>query len=139
MFCPGPPRHLMLFRTRGFRKEFCCRELHHVMFFSFPQRSSWSNTIVIKKVTDREPFLDHCFPENDCFCSWINFWSWVLLLPRLPPSSRSLRLFPWASILLHGPLDICLDLLPAAPPHQCKKRDAHHIFLQHRVIKWASS
>ena len=28
------------------------------------------------------------------------FWSWFLLLPRLPPWSRSLRLFPWASILL---------------------------------------
>ena len=48
------------------------------------------------------------------------FWSWVLLLPQLPPSSRSLALFPWASILLHGPLDICLDLLPATflPPVQ---------------------
>ena len=34
------------------------------------------------------------------------FWSWVLLLPRLPPWSRSLRLFHWASILLYGPLDI---------------------------------
>ena len=48
------------------------------------------------------------------------FWSWVPLLPRLPPSSRSLRLFLWASILLHGPLEICLDLLPAAPYHPCK-------------------
>ena len=44
------------------------------------------------------------------------FWSWVLLLPRLPPLSRSLRLFPWASILLHWPLDICL------PYHPCKNR-----------------
>ena len=60
------------------------------------------------------------------------FWSWVLLLPRLPPSSRSLRLFPWASILLHGPLDICLDLLPAAPLPPVQKRDAQHMFLQHR-------
>ena len=33
-----------------------------------------------------------------------------------PPSSRSISLCPWASILLHGPLNICLDLLPAAPP-----------------------
>ena len=48
--------------------------------------------------------------------------SWVLLLPRLPPSSesRSLRLLPWASILLHGPLDICLALLLAAPYHLCE-------------------
>ena len=58
-------------------------------------------------------------------------WSWVLLLPRLPPSSRSLRFFPRASILLHGPLDICLDLLPAAPLPPVQKQDAHHKFLQH--------
>ena len=56
------------------------------------------------------------------------FWSWVLLMPRLPPSSRSLRLCPWASILLHGPLDICLDLLPAAPLPPVQKRDAQHMF-----------
>ena len=60
------------------------------------------------------------------------FGSWVLLLPWLPPSSRSLRLFPWASILLHGPLDICLDLLPAAPLPPVQKPDAQHMFLQHR-------
>ena len=56
--------------------------------------------------------------------------SWVLLLPRLPPWSWSLRLFPWASILLHGPLDICLDLLPAAPLPPMQKQDAQHMFLQ---------
>ena len=43
------------------------------------------------------------------------FWCWALLLPWLPLSSRSLRSFPWASILLHGPLDICSDVVPAAP------------------------
>ena len=59
------------------------------------------------------------------------FGSWVLLLPRLPPSSRSLRLFPWASILLHGPSEICLDLLPAAPLAPVQKQDAQHMFLQH--------
>ena len=32
-----------------------------------------------------------------CRLSWF-FGSWVLLLPQLPRSSRSLRLFPWASI-----------------------------------------
>ena len=48
--------------------------------------------------------------------------SWVLPLPQLPHSSWSLRLFLWASILLHGPLDICLALLPAAPYHPCKNR-----------------
>ena len=60
------------------------------------------------------------------------FWSWVLIWPRLPPSSRSLRWFPWASILLHGPLDICLDLLPAAPLPPVQKRDSQHKFLQHK-------
>ena len=44
------------------------------------------------------------------------FWSWVLPRPRLPTLSRSLRLPPWASILLYGRLGSCLDLLPAAPP-----------------------
>ena len=55
------------------------------------------------------------------------FWSWVLLLPRFPPSSRSLRLFAWASILLHGPLDSCLDLLPRSSPTTGAKtgRTAH--------------
>ena len=60
------------------------------------------------------------------------FGSLVLLLPRRPPLSRSLRLFPWASILLHGPLDICLDLLPAAPLPPMQKRDTQHMLLQHR-------
>ena len=63
------------------------------------------------------------------------FWSWMLLLARLPPSSQSLALFPWASTLLHGPLDICLDMLPAAflPPVQ--KRDAQHMFLSRALTR----
>ena len=60
------------------------------------------------------------------------FWSWVLLRPRLSPSPRSLKLFHWSSALPHGPLDICLDLLPAAPRPPMQKRDAQHMFLQHR-------
>ena len=60
------------------------------------------------------------------------FWSSVLLCPLLPPSSRSLRLFPWSSILLYGPLGNCLDLLPAAPHPHVQKRAAQHTFLQHR-------
>ena len=56
----------------------------------------------------------------------------VLLLPRLPRWSRSLRMFPWPSISLYGPLDICLDLLPAAPPPPMQKRDPQHKLLQHR-------
>ena len=62
------------------------------------------------------------------------FLFWVLLLPRPSPSCRNLRLCPWAwaSILLHEPLDICLDLLPAAPPPPVQKWDTQHMFLQHR-------
>ena len=49
------------------------------------------------------------------------FWSWVLLRPRLPPWSRSLRLLPWASIWLYGPLDIvwicCPQLRPGRTAH----------------------
>ena len=57
--------------------------------------------------------------------------------------SLSLRLFTCASILLYGPLDICLDLLPAASPPPVQKRDAQHMFLQHRgahaeVLYWIS-
>ena len=48
------------------------------------------------------------------------FWTWLLLLPRLPPSSRSLRLFPWASILLYGPLDITWICCPQLPHHPSK-------------------
>ena len=44
----------------------------------------------------------------------LGFVFWALLLPWPPPSSRSLRLCPWASILLYGPLNVCLDLLPTA-------------------------
>ena len=47
-------------------------------------------------------------------------WSWVLLQPRLPPSSRSLRLFPWASTLLYGPLDIAWICCPQLLHHPCK-------------------
>ena len=48
------------------------------------------------------------------------FWSWVLVLPRLPPSSRSLRLFAWASILLYGRLGIAWICCPQLPRHPCK-------------------
>ena len=56
------------------------------------------------------------------------FWCWVLLQPQLPPSSRSLRLFLCASILLHGPLDIFLNLLPATPLPPVQEGGAHHKF-----------
>ena len=47
-------------------------------------------------------------------------WSWFLLLPRLPPWSRSLSLCPWASILLYGPLEIAWVCCPQLPHHPCK-------------------
>ena len=60
------------------------------------------------------------------------FWSWALLVPRLPPSSRSLRLFLCSSILPRAALEICLDMQPATPLPPVQKRDAQHKFLQHR-------
>ena len=48
------------------------------------------------------------------------FWSWFLLLPWLPPWSRSLRLSPWASILLYRPLEIAWMCCPQLPHHPCK-------------------
>ena len=56
------------------------------------------------------------------------FWSWVLLLPRLPPWSRSLRLFPWASILLHGPLDTAWICCLQLPHYPCKSGRTAHVF-----------
>ena len=48
------------------------------------------------------------------------FWSLVLPLTRLPPSSRSLRLCLWASILLYGPVDIAWICCSQLPHHPCK-------------------
>ena len=48
------------------------------------------------------------------------FWSWVLLLSWLPPWSRSLRWFPWASILLYRPLEIAWICCLQLPHHPCK-------------------
>ena len=36
MFFAGPPRHLMIFSTRKFGREFLYPQLHHVMDFPFP-------------------------------------------------------------------------------------------------------
>ena len=55
------------------------------------------------------------------------FWSWMLLMPRLLPSSRSIRLLPWASILLHRPLDTCLDL-PPSPTTRAKTERTAQVF-----------
>ena len=55
------------------------------------------------------------------------FLFWVLL-PRPPPSSQSLRLCPWASILLHGPLDIAWICCPQLPHHPYKTGRTAHVF-----------
>ena len=47
------------------------------------------------------------------------FWSWVLLLPRLPPLSRSLRLFPWASIFASCALGRLLGSAARSSPTTC--------------------
>ena len=90
-------------------------------------RPPLTSTIPKNQIRERPPWVD-----SQHVLTVLVFWSWVLLLPRLPPSSRSLRLFPWASILLQGSLDICLDLLHATPLPTVQKQDAQHIFLQHR-------
>ena len=53
------------------------------------------------------------------------FWSRMLLVPRLPTSFGSLTV-PLNQRLLHGPLVICLDLLPTAPLPPIQKRDVQH-------------
>ena len=56
------------------------------------------------------------------------FWS-CGLLPRLPPSSRSLRLFPWASILLHGALGHLLgSAARSSPATRAKTGRTAHVF-----------
>ena len=50
------------------------------------------------------------------------FWSWVLLLPRLPPSSRSLRLFLCASICFMVSWTFAWICCPQLPFHPCKNR-----------------
>ena len=44
------------------------------------------------------------------------------LMPRLPPSSRSLRLFSWASICFMGPWTFAWIRCPQLPYHPCKNR-----------------
>ena len=111
-----------LFRTLHFREN--CRKMWGIS-------SAHREMLKVEKAADRAPVIEERPPGLQHVLTVLVFWSWVLLLPRLPPWSRSLRLFPWASILLYGLLDSCLDLLPAAPP-PVQKWDAQHMFLQHR-------
>ena len=39
---------------------------------------------------------------------------------------------PWPGICFHGPSSKFLDLLPPASPRPVQKRDAQHMFLQHK-------
>ena len=51
-----------------------------------------------KEKEGRSPFIRERLPGLiQHVLAVLAFWSWVLLLPRLPPSSRSLRLFPGLS------------------------------------------
>ena len=61
------------------------------------------------------------------------FWSCVLPLTQLPPSSQSLRLCLWASILLCGPVNIAwICCARSSPTTPVQKQDAQHMLLQHR-------
>ena len=90
-------------RNRPFPPFFC-------LFRPFPEglKSTWK----IQK-TEEKGLFPHVLAV-------LVFWSWVLLLPRLPPSSQSLRLLPWASILLYGPWDIAWICCPQLHHHPCK-------------------
>ena len=66
-----------------------------------------------------------------CWLSWFSgpgcWWR-----PTSRASSRSLKLCPWPSICCHGPSSKFLDLLPPTSPPPVQKRDAQHMFLQHK-------
>ena len=70
----------------------------------------------------------YVFPSPEFFPPFVFLWGCAFLKNSLwifpSKETERLRLFPCASSLLHGPLDICLDLLPAAPPPPVQKRDA---------------
>ena len=70
-------------------------------------------------------------PLRTCWLSWFSdpgCWS----CPTSRASSRSLRACPWPSICFHGPSSKFLDLLPPASLPPMQKRDAQHMFLQHK-------
>ena len=62
------------------------------------------------------------------------FWSWVLLLPRLPPSSRSLRLFPWASFCFTGPWTLLGSAARSSPTTRAKPGRKAHVFTAQGVL-----
>ena len=69
------------------------------------------------------------------------FWSWVLLLPRLPPWSRSLRLSPWASILLYTDLWSLLgSAARSSPTTRAKTGRTANVFTaqggMRRLLRW---
>ena len=90
---------------------------------TFPQAmaKNWPPTWVID-IQGKTPWVDSACA--DC----PGFWGLGCCPPpRLPPPSRSLRLCPWASILLHGSLDILLGSAAQPPHHRMQKtgRTAH--------------
>ena len=66
-----------------------------------------------------------------CWLSWVSgpgcWWR-----PTSRASSRSLELCPWPSICFHGPSCKFLDPLPLTSLPPVQKRDAQHMFLQHK-------
>ena len=56
------------------------------------------------------------------------FWSWVLLLPRLPPWSRSLRLFPWLAFCFTGPWTLLGSAARSSPTTHAKTGRTAHAF-----------
>ena len=57
------------------------------------------------------------------------FWPWVQLVPGSQPLPQIVLV---NKQLLHGPLNICLDLLPTTPLPLVQKRAAQHKLLQHK-------
>ena len=104
---------LFAFARICLRPPSCCTPLCVTLIEAY---SRFDREVICASIRERPPgLIQHVLTV-------LVFLFWGLLLPRHPPSSRSLILCPWASILLHGPLDICLDLLSAAPPPPVQKR-----------------
>ena len=76
------------------------------------------------KIQGKTPWVDSACA--DCPGFWV-LAPWVLLLPRLPPSSRSLGLFPGLAFCFMGPWTFAWICCPQFPYYPCKKtgRTAH--------------
>ena len=66
-----------------------------------------------------------------CWLSWFSCPG-CCSCPGLHLRLRASDCAPGLAFCFDGPLDICLDLLSEIPPPPVQKRDAQHMFLQHR-------